>query len=51
MNCDYLRNDCCFEQLKEELKHPVIIKGTMSGATGHFCSPVPHSPLSQMEEL
>lgn len=51
VNCDNLRNDCCFEQFKEELKHHVIIKRTMSGPTGHFCSLVSQSPLSQMEEV
>lgn len=50
-NCDSLGHDCCFEQFKEELKHRVIIKRTMSGPTGHFCSPVSHSPLSQMEAV
>lgn len=51
MNCDNLRNDCAFEQFKEELKHHVIIKRMMLGPTGHFCSRVSHSPLSQMEKV
>lgn len=51
MNCDNLRNDCSFEQFKKELKDHVIIKRTLLGPTGHFCNPVSHSTLSQMEEV